>query len=57
MKFSSIISEEEINVYPLNPLPVMGTDVSDSRQNERNQFQPKGNVEEAKLREILYVIL
>lgn len=35
----------------------MGTDVSDSRQNERNHLQPKGNVEEAKPGEILYVIL
>lgn len=31
--------------------------VSDSRENQSNQFQPKGDVEEAKPREILYGLL
>lgn len=35
----------------------MGRDVSNSRQDERNHFQPKGNVEEDEPGEILDLVL
>lgn len=51
------ISEKEINVYLLDPLLVMRSDVSDSRQNQRNHFQPEGYEEEAEPGKILDAIL
>lgn len=53
----AFINKERRNSYPLDPLLVMRGDVSDSRQDQRNHFQAKGDEEEAEPGKILHTIL